>query len=788
MNSEETAILTEFRASGPLAYDINFVKQLLNYPEYLIVGRSVLRVDGLYKALGLAKYTEDYITDKALRVKVLRSPYPHASVKALSKSCPIEGVWVFTADDIPGENNVSYDPLGRQELLVKDRARFVGDQVALIAAEREDAASRCIGELEVRYEPLPFILSIEDALRSNAVKIHEGGNIAGRVNVMKGDVDWALEHADVVVEGVYHTGYQDHAYIEPEAAIAIPEGPDRISIIATTQNPFRTRNTVAKVLGLNYANVRVIVPYIGGGFGGKDAMGPIVAANVGLVAMRTGKPAAQVFTREESIAYHYKRTPFKIIYRSGATKDGKLVAADVEIFADVGAYIVQGFAVLRRAAFHATGPYNVPNVRVSGVAVYTNNIPTGAFEGFGNPQVQFAAELQMDKLAEKLSMDPLEFRINNSLIPGSTTLAGQLLDHSVGIRDLLVGVARRSGWGARRSAVHSSAKGAKKVGIGIACGWHGIGTTGSPADYSSASIIINADGSVTYRTGIVELGQGAFTAHAMVVAEALGVPLDSINVETIDTSTTLDGGETHASRGLAIGGSAALDAALRLRERLVKVASEVLGVKESEIVIMDGRVYVRRDGGLSEAMGFGDLVKEAYLRGVSLAESGFVKPNVKPPDPQTGQGAPYFSYTFSCAVAEVEVDMETGKVRVLRLCPGVAAGKIVNPELARGQVYGGSVIGMGWTLLENLIIEGGKILNDTFTDYNIPTIKDVPDFCDPVFVEDEYMYSAFGAKGIGEAAIIAVPPAIVNAIHDATGVWFDEIPLTLDKVFFRLRR
>jgi CO/xanthine dehydrogenase Mo-binding subunit len=274
----------------------------------------------------------------------------------------------------------------------------------------------------------------------------------------------------------------------------------------------------------------------------------------------------------------------------------------------------------------------------------------------------------------------------------------------------------------------------------------------------------------------------------MIVAEALGVPLDSIRIETIDTSTTLDSGETHASRGLAIGGSAALDAALRLRERLVKVASEVLGVEESEIVIREGRVYVRRNGGLSEAMSFSDLVKEAYLRGVTLAENGFVKPNVKPPDPRTGQGTPHFSYTFICVVAEVEVDVETGKIRVLRLCPGVAAGKIINPDLAKGQIYGGSTIGMGWTLLENLIIEDGKILNDNFTDYTIPTIKDVPDFCDPVFVEDEYMYSAFGAKGIGEATIIAVPPAIVNAIHDATGVWFDEIPLTLDKVFFRLRR
>ena len=782
--SEQIIVTSENQNLGPLAFDINFVKQLLNYSEYVIVGKSVLRIDGLDKVLGLAKYTEDYI-DKALRIKALRSPYPHALVKIVSRSCPTGSARVFAADDIPGENDVSYDPQGAQELLVNERARFVGDQIALIAAEREEDALQCTRNLEVKYEPLPSILSIEDALRNDAVKIHSKGNIAGSVSVTKGDVDRAFEYADVVVEDVYRVGYQDHAYIEPEAAVAIPEGANKISVIATTQNPFRTRNTVAKVLGLKYSDVRVIVPYIGGGFGGKDTMGPIIAANVGLVAMRTGKPAAQVFTREESLAYHYKRTPFKVIYKSGATNDGKLVAVDAKIFADIGAYIAQGFAVLRRAAFHATGPYNVPNVMVNGVAVYTNNIPTGAFEGFGNPQVQFAAELQMDKLAHKLGMDPLEFRISNLLAPGSTTPTGQLLNHSVGINGLLADVARRSNWRARRNAVRGN--GTKKVGIGVACGWHGIGSTGSPADFSSASIIVNIDGSVTYRTGIVELGQGTYTGHAMIVAEALGVPPGFVKVETIDTSTTLDSGETHASRGLAIGGSAALDAALRLRKRLMKVASEVLGVEEDEIVIREGRVYVRRNGGLSEAMTFGDLVKEAYLRGVTLAENGFVKPNVKPPDPQTGQGAPYFSYTFSCTTAEVEVDVETGKIRVLRLCPGVAAGKIINPELAKGQIYGGSTIGMGWTLLENLIVKDGKILNDNFTDYIIPTIKDAPNFCDPVFVEDEYEYSAFGAKGIGEAVITAVPPAIINAVHDATGVWFNEIPLTLDKTFFRLR-
>jgi len=762
----------------------SILDKVINSSEYLVVGKKVARVDSLEKVTGKAFYTADYMLDNALNVLVLRSPHPHALIKRIEIGETAAKNVVITAADIPGVNEVGYY-IPDQPLLVDKKARYVGDAVALVAAQTIEEAAKSLEDINVEYEVLPALLDVDESLRSKDVRIHEKGNIAGVVRVRKGDVNKAFSEAKVVVDNVYKTGYQDHAYIEPEAAIALPEGDNKLLVIGTTQNPFRTRDVVAKVLGWNNSRVRVVVPYIGGGFGGKDTMGPLLCAMVALVAAKTNQPAMLEFTRADSLKYHFKRAPFKIHYKTAADKTGRLLAVEVDYTVDVGAYATQGLALMRRAAYHATGPYEIPCVKVDGTAVYTNKVPIAAFNGFGNPEMLFAAESQLDIVAEELGLDPVEIRVKNALVKGSRTGTNQLLDHSVGIRELIERVAEAANWRHKKTLCGISLNG-KRYGIGIGCGWHGCGTTGVKQDWAGASVIINPDGSVIYRTGIVELGQGTHTGHAMMVAEVLGIPLDWIRVERVDTSSVPDSGETHAQRGIMIGGSAAVDAALRLRQRLVKLAAEILECSENDVVLRNGRVYVKDSQ--ADGISFAALAKEMYMRGISPAEYGFVRARRGVPDPETSQGEPYAAYSFSCCIAEVEVDEETGTVEVKRLYTGVDAGRIMNPELVRGQLYGCAMMGIGFALTEKIeLTKGGKIRNKGFGDYLILGTFDQPVFADPVYVEDPYLYSGFGVKGAGEVAMNATPAAIINAVKNAIGIRTYEIPATAEKIFFTLK-
>jgi CO/xanthine dehydrogenase Mo-binding subunit len=615
------------------------------------------------------------------------------------------------------------------------------------------------------------------------LQIHEGKS-PGDVTVVKGDVEKAFQECGVVVERTYRAGSQDHAYIEPEAAVAIPEERRGMTVISTNQNPFRTRRAVARVLGRPESEVRIVTPYIGGGFGGKDTYGPIISSLAALAATKTGQPAMVVFTRYDSFTLRFKRCPFEIKYKSGATRDGKVKAIEVDYMVDCGGYAAHAVNLMKRAAYHATGVYEVPNCKVTGTCVYTNNSPGGALNGFGNPQMLFAAESQMDSLAQELGMDPIAFRLENALVPGSRTGTNQLLDHSVGIKELIQRVGAKADWAAKKAKTIKGQEGTKRRGIGIGCSWHGCGTTGFKQDWAGASVILNPDGSVTYGTGIVEIGQGSITSHAMMVAETLGIPFDWVKVDLNDTSRITDSGETHAQRGTFIGGTAAVDAALKLRKRLSALAGEILGCDGNDIVIDGGVVYNVNDD--SQRMSFRNLATEMYQRGVPPAEYGFILARRGYPDPETGQGDPYAAYTFGATVAEVEVDMETGQVDVLKLYPGVSAGKIVQPDVVRGQVYGCSMLGLGYSLTEAIVREKGEIINHSFTDYVIPTVKDKPEIADLVCVEDEYKYSGFGAKGVGEIALIATPIAIANAVSDALGIRFRDLPLNAEKIFFAI--
>lgn len=761
------------------------VKKLLGGKSYTIVGKNVRRVDALEKVTGRAKYTADFLIHKALAIRPVRSPYPHAIIKNINKesALSVPGVErVITGEDIGGDNQCGYY-VEDQPLITCDKARHVGDIVALVVARDEASAWQGADAVAIEYEELPAVFEPKQALAGD-FKIHEKKS-PGDVKIRKGSVDKAFKECHIIVEKTYSAGSQDHAYLEPEAAIAIPEERGGMTVISTNQGPFRTRKGVARILGRPESEVRIITPYIGGGFGGKDTYGPVISSIAAVAAKITGLPCMIVYTRYESFMYRFKRTPFEIKFRTGATKDGKLKAIEVDYTCDCGGYAGQVIGLMKRAAYHATGVYEIPNCKITGTAVYTNNLPVGAFNGFGNPQMLFATESQMDQVAAELNMDAVELRLKNALVPGSRTGTNQLLDHSVGIKELIEKVAKQADWGTKKLRRQKTQNGAKKRGIGVGCSWHGCGTTGFKQDWAGASIILNPDGSIIYCTGIVEIGQGTITSHAMMVAETLGVPYEWVKIETNDTSRMPDSGETHAQRGTFIGGTAAVDAALKLRARLNALASELLGCQEEEICIENGMVFNRNSE--AQKILFKELAMEMYQKGVNPSEYGFILSRRGFPDPDNGQGDPYAAYTFGCTIAEVEVDVESGQVDVLKLFPGVAAGKIIQPEVVRGQVNGCGMLGLGYGLTETVIRENGRMLNNSYTDYVIPTVKDKPELAEIVYVEDEFKYSGYGAKGVGEIAFIATPLAIANAVYDAIGVRFYDLPLNAEKVYFALK-
>ncbi len=761
------------------------IRELLKGKEYDIVGTNVRRVDGLDKVTGRVKFTADLPFDDALVVRPVASPHPHAVIVGIddSRALEIAGVVrVITAADIPAKNECGYY-INDQPLIAADKVRHVGEIVALVVAWDEASAWDGAEAVAVTYEELPAAFDPKQALAGDFA-IH-AQNSPETVRVRKGDAETAFRECDVVVERHYKAGSQDHAYLEPEAAMAIPEERGAITVISTNQGPFRVRDAVARVLGKQHGDVRILTPMIGGGFGGKDTYGPIISSLAAVAAAVTGEPTVLAFTRAESFRSRYKRCPFEMRFKSGATKDGKLLAIEVEYTADCGGYTAHAVPLMKRAAYHATGAYEVPNCKVTGVAVYTNNLPCAAFNGFGNPQMGLATESQMDLLAEALEIDPVAFRLQNALVPGSYTGTNQLLDHSVGIKPLIEQVAERAGWRAKKAATAEPRTNGKRRGIGIGCSWHGNGTTGYKQDWAGASLILNPDGSVTYCTGIVEIGQGSITAHAMMVAEILGIPFEWVKVVSNDTSRMPDSGETHAQRGTIIGGTAGVDAALKLRRRLNGVAGELLECATSDVHIEAGLVFNANKP--NYRIPFEDLARQMYQRGVPPSEYGFILARRGAADADTGQGDTYEAYSFGCIVAEVEVDMEMGQIDVVKLYPGVAAGKILHPEMVRGQINGCCALGLGYGLTEAVVRQQGKMLNGSLTDYLIPTIQDMPEIADYVAVEDEYKYSGFGAKGVGELCLIATPLAIVNAVHDATGVRFQELPLNREDVFFTLQ-
>lgn len=738
------------------------------------VGVEIPKVDALEKVLGLARYGADLSVRDPVHLKVVRSVKPHAKILKiqLDEALKIEGVErIFTARDIPGKNLIGIIAKD-QPVLATDRIRCLGDPIALVAARTEEAAEKAAQRVTVLYEDLPVITNPEEALEPYAPLIHEKGNLLLEFHVVKGDVQAGFKQADVVVEETYTTTWIDHAYLEPDAGVAYVEEEGRITVICPTQNVHYDQKEVASVLGLPLERVRIIQSETGGAFGGR--LDVTIQCLLALAAFHLKRPVRMVYSREEAFQVISKRHPLKIHYKSGAKKDGKLTAVEVHILGDTGAYASYGTTVAIRSAVHATGPYQVPHVKVKSQMVYTNNPWSGAMRGFGVPQVAFAHESQMDLLAKALKIDPIEMRLKNVLTAGTETATGQTLVASVGIGETL---RRVKEWEDKAVSGKDPERPHIRKGIGVGSMWYGIGNTGIP-NPSTAQAEIGLDGRVRLFTGVADIGQGSDTILLQIASEALGLPLADISLIRADTSLTTDAGATSASRQTYISGNAVLNAIKMLKQNLLSEASHLLDENEKELFLEDGKVKHVKKGCISIP-----IVEVAKRSGKTLRGEGYFDPETTKLDPKTGQGAPYATYAFATHLAEVEVDTGTGRVKVNRVIASHDVGKAINPKNVIGQIMGGVAMGVGMALMEEYVPE--KTVS--FVNYLIPTVKDVPEVV-PVIVEDQEPSGPFGAKGVGEPALIPTAPAILNAIADAIGERIYDLPASLERVLEAIRK
>ena len=736
-----------------------------------LIGAGLPRPDAVDKVRGDAKYVDDLAFSGMLYGWVVRSPHPHAKILDMDSASVLANSDVdclVTHEDVPGSNivHVIYDD---QPALARDVVRYVGEPVALIAAATRKTAKAAAENMIIHYEELPVVSDPVEALRAESpiiVSLAEaaegGGNLFNEMVLHKGDADAGFAEADVIIEGDYETGYQEHAYIETQGAIAVPEE-GGIAIYASMQCPFYVQRAVAKVLGLPLSKIRVIQTTTGGAFGGKEDVPSQICSLAALMAWKARRPVKLVLDRGEDVLTTSKRHPSRVRYKTGAKADGTITAIDVDVILNAGAYQTLSSAVLWRSLCTAAGPYRIPHVRVNAKSVATNTVPNGAFRGFGSPQVIFPHEAQMDRLAEKLGMDRAEIRRRNVLVEGDRSSTEQLLENSVGIAESLNRATEMIEWPRRMDAVaafNANHDGARR-GLGISCILYGVGLGGKAPflDKAGATMKLEADGSVAAAVGTVEMGQGLTTSLLQIAAETLGISMERIQLAPVDTSRVPDSGPTVASRGTMMSGLAVLDAAKKLRVRVEEVAA-AHGIPSSEI-------HERWD----------DIANLFWLNNLDPAVEGWAKTEPVSWDPKTGLGDVYPVYAYACHIAEVEVDTATGETDVIDFVAVHDSGRILNRTLATGQVQGGVAQGIGFALMEDIPQRDGFLIVNGLTTYRVPTIRDVVLDMSVDFVEAEFAAGPFGAKGIGEVPLMAAHAAVASAVSHAAGHQATRYPL-----------
>lgn len=744
-----------------------------------VVGQPVPRSDAVDKVTGKAKFGADRSVSGMLYAAVVRSTRPHAEIKALDTSpvLKMDGVFeVVTAQDIPG-NNVVPVVLRDQPCLAQQRVRYVGEPIALVAAESPQAAREAAARVQITYHDLPAVFDPLEARKKGGVRLFGDDNIFKHWKMRRGDIDAAFSNADVIIEDVYQTPYQEHAYIEPQAMLAIPDG-DSIEIFGAMQCPFYVQWALVEVLGLSYNKVRVIQSATGGAFGGKEDVPSLVACQAALLAMKTGRPMKLVYTRQEDIRSMSKRHPAWIRYKAAASKDGKLLAVEVDYVLNAGAYTTLSPVVLWRGTVHAVGPYRCDNVRVDSYAVATNTVPCGAFRGFGSPQIIFAGESHMDRLADAIGMDPAEFRARNLFNEGDTTSFGQTIKKSIGAKEAMDRAIEQADFLSKHRQYSAADSSRVKRGIGLSCTFYGVGlgAGGSYLARTGAFVQMLQDGSVQYAVGTTEMGQGMETVLGQIVAEELGITFDQVTILPTDTSRIPDSGPTVASRATTMSGQALRNACTPIRKNLIKTAANHLSCDEKNVILTKG-VAVAGEQKIEISQLSAQLIKERK----TLASQGF---HVSPPttwDEETGQGDAYVVYSWATHIAEVEVDTKTGEVKVVKITAAHDVGKAVNPQMVEGQIEGGAVQGMGYAVTEQIPTENGALQAEDFSTYIIPTASDVPEI-EPIIVEHPYPEGPFGAKGFGEHPLMGIAPAVANAFANAIGVRINTLPLLPEKI------
>ena len=741
----------------------------------MAIGKSDYRIDAPGKVTGETLFPGDLVREGMLYGKVMFSGQPHARLVSMNTSAAeaVSGVVaILTASDVPvNEYGLT---LFDQPVLVGlgskkahcDISLWEGDQVAVVVAESKAAADRAIELIEIEWEQLPVVTDPIEAMKDGLILHREyGSNIREHYKIRKGDMDAGWAAADVIVESTYHLPHQEHAFLQPEAGIGYVDEEGRITVEVSGQWTHEDQEQIAHALDLPAERVRVIYPAIGGAFGGKEDMAlQIVLA---LAAMRLhergiDRPVRMIWSREESIVGHHKRHQGVIHTKWGATKDGFIIAVESEVIFDAGAYNYTSNKVLGNAHLMVSGPYVIPNARIDSYAVYTNNVPAGAFRGFGGPQGAFAAENQINKIAAALDIDPAEIRLRNALRDGAISVTGTPLPAGVSLRKVIERCALDAGWWNKQWAEETAASGAMfqsfrtlapdaraiRRGRGFACAFKNVGFSFGFPERCEARIQLNGaaeiERAVVFHAG-ADVGQGAHTVFRQMAAEALNLPLDSVEVVASDTSTSGDSGSSSASRMTFMAGNA------------------IRGAAEKAL----------------EAWKDEDRPAEGHFR--------YVPPGTSPYDPETGYCDPNFSYGYVAEVVEVAVDIETGHIYTERVVCADDVGNALNPRLIEGQIEGAIVQAHGYAVTENLQSKDGRILNPRLSTYLIPGILDVPAQVDSIILEEADPIGPWGARGMAEMPFIPYAPAVTAALYDAVGIWFDAIPLTPSRVVETLR-
>ncbi len=761
-----------------------------------LIGDSVVRVDAVGKATGTAAYGVDVQLPGMLHAKVLRCGLPHARIVRIdtSRARAMRGVRVvLTGDDVP----VRHGPIVKDRpALAVDKVRYAGEIVAAVAADDEEAAQAAVDAIDVEYEELPAVFDIDAALAPDAPVIHEdpavyervhvpglrveprrGSNLCYHFKLRTGDVEAAFARADLVVEDTFTTPKIQYCHLEPQVAVAQVDRSGQITVWASTMSPHLLRNAIAELAGIAVAKVRVITMMVGGGYGSKVYLGALNPIAV-LLAMRVPTRAVRLaFDRQDEFLTNDVRLPTRTTIKTAVMRDGTLVARKATTYWDKGPYLLLGPVIVRNAGYCSLGPYRLPNAWIDGYLVHTNNQMGGGFRGLGVPQVAWAGEQQIDRVARELGIDPVEFRLRNAYRDGDVSVTGEKLQ-SVGVRRCLEEAAKAIGWGKRPPD-----EGTHRHGQGIACI---LKSTLTPSA-SFGTVKLNSDGSVDILTSSVEHGQGAHTVLSQIVAHELALPLDRVRVIMQDTSVTPFDRSSTSSRTTFHMGNALQQAAVDVRRQLAQLAASVLEVHADDVTFADGHIRVR--GVPEPSYAYGEILSRAFGGPGTLIGQGscFTKPIYDPMDPDTGMSKrPSVYFMYGAQAAEVRVDTETGEYRVTRLASAVDAGKAINPANCVQQIEGAAIMGLGFAIMEEVVSVEGRVLNPTFLDYKIPSSADIPEMITRI-VEVPHPEGPYGAKGIGESSIATTAAAVGNALYAALGVQLHDLPIRAERVFQAMR-